>query len=119
MRIPPALARHELRWRRIAIAAAVMVLVGCAIRAFLRIHDGDFKIHWETGRRFLAGEFLYAQGHDFPYPPILGMLFAPAATLPMAVAKVLFYPLGVAALLILLETLRRLVAPAFCLGRMS
>jgi alpha-1,2-mannosyltransferase len=117
MRVPRIIARHEVQWRRVAVAAAVIILIGCAVRAFVRIHDGDFKIHWETGRRFLAGEFLYAQGHDFPYPPILGMLFAPAAALPMAIAKIVFYPLGVVALLILLATLRRLVGSGFRLGR--
>jgi hypothetical protein len=67
-------------------------------------------VHWETGRRFLAGEFLYAGGHDFPYPPFSGMIFALAALLPMPVAKAVFYPVGVAALLVLVWTLR-------CLGR--
>ena len=74
--------------------------------------DGDFKVHWETGRRFLAGEFLYTHGHDFPYPPILGMSFAPTALLPVPVAKIVFYPLGVAVLLVLLWAVRRLVQPA-------
>jgi len=75
--------------------------------------DGDFRIHRETGRRFLAGEFLYTNGHDFPYPPFLGLFFAPAACFPVPVAKALYYPLGVAALLLLCWLVRRLVLPAF------
>jgi alpha-1,2-mannosyltransferase len=113
MRIPAAIAKAEPLWRRIVMALAIALLLGCAARAVIRPYDGDFKVHWETGRRFLAGEFLYARGHDFPYPPILGMTFAPAALLPMPVAKAVFYPMGVAALLFLLWALRRLVRSAF------
>lgn len=91
------------------------MLVGCAARAMIKYDEGDFKLHWETGRRFLAKEFLYTGGHDFPYPPFFGMIFAPTALLPMPIAKAVFYPMGVAALLALLWTMRRLVRFAFSL----
>src|SRR5689334_20782686 len=113
MRIPPAIARHDLWWRRIAVTAGAVILAACAVRAIVRITDGDFKIHWETGRRFLGGEFLYTNGHDFPYPPILGMLWAPAAALPMTLSKTVCYPLGIFALVVLLWTLWRMITPAF------
>ena len=113
MRIPPVIAKKEPLWRRIVIALGIGLLLGWAARDIIRAHDGDFKVHWETGRRFLAGEFLYASGHDFPYPPFLGMTFAPAALLPLPIAKAVFYPVGVAALLVLLWTLGRLVRSAF------
>ena len=89
------------------------VLIGCAARGILKPDDGDFKLHRETGRRFLAGEFLYTGGQDLPYPPFFGMIFAPTALLPMPIAKAVFYPVGIAALLVLLWTQRRLVQPAF------
>lgn len=92
------------------------MLIGCAVRAITKPDDGDFKLHWEIGRRFLAGEFLYAGGHDFPYPPFFAMVFAPVALLPMSIAKAVFYPVGVAALLALLWILRRLVGSAFSLN---
>lgn len=113
MRIPPAIIKREPLFRRIVMALGVVALLGCAARAILKPYDGDFKLHWETGRRFLAGEFLYAGGHDFPYPPFFAMIFAPAALLPIPIAKVVFYPVGVAALLLLLWTMRRLVRSAF------
>lgn len=114
MRIPPAIARHEPLLRRLAISLGIFVLVLCALRAIVfRPEDGDFKVHWGTGGRFLAGKFLYATGADFPYLPILGMLFAPTALLSMPVAKALCYPLGVAALLLLLWMLYRMIRPAF------
>ncbi len=113
MRIPPVIAKKEPLWRRIVIALGIGLLLGWAARDIIRAHDGDFKVHWETGRRFLAGEFLYASGHDFPYPPFLGMTFAPAALLPMPIAKAVLYPVGVAALLVLLWIQGRFVRSAF------
>src|SRR5438477_10059173 len=107
--------RNERAWRGLIIGSGAAVLIGCAVRAIIKPNDGDFKLHWEIGRRFLAGEFLYAGGHDFPYPPFFGMLFAPAALLPMSIAKAVFYPVGVAAFLALLWILRRLVGSAFSL----
>ena len=113
MRISPAIAKHELLLRRIVIGIGIFGLVLCAVRALARAIDGDFKVHWGTGSRFLTGQFLYANGADFPYLPILGMLFAPTALLSMPVAKAICYPLGVAALLLLLWMLDRLFRPAF------
>ncbi len=95
------------------LSARCLILVACAVRALGKPFDGDFKLHWESGRRLLAGEFLYANGHNIPYPPFWAMAHAPAALLPLPVAKALLFPLGVAALLVLLKILRRLAAPAF------
>ena len=116
MRIPPAIAKRERLLRRIVIGLGFIVLLGCATRAVHKPFDGDFKVHRETGRRFLAGEFLYANGHDFPYPPLLGMVFAPTAMVPVPVAKAVFYPVAVIALLLLLWTMTRLVRSSFKLN---
>jgi alpha-1,2-mannosyltransferase len=113
MNVPAGIAKRERLWRKIFIVIAIAALLGCAARAILKPDDGDFKLHRETGRRFLAGEFLYTGGQDFPYPPFFGMIFAPTALLPMPIAKAVFYPVGIAALLFLLWTQRRLVQPAF------
>ena len=115
MPIPASIVKRDALFRRIAVILGVAILLGCAARAIIKAHEGDFQLHWETGRRFLAGEFLYTGGHDFPYPPFFGMLFAPTAFLPMPVAKAVFFPVGVAALLLLLWILHRLVRPAFSL----
>jgi len=108
--------RNEPAWRRLITALGAAALIGCAVRAIAKPYDDDFKLHWETGRRFLAKEFLYTGGHDFPYPPFFGMTFAPTALLPMPIAKAAFYPVGVAALLALLWTMRRLIRSAFSLN---
>lgn len=103
-------------YRRLVMTVGAAVLVACAARALLKPYDGDFKLHWETGRRFLTGEFIYAGGHDLPYPPFFAMIFAPAALLPIPLAKAVLYPLSVAALMLIFWILRRLIQPAFGLS---
>lgn len=103
---------REEYWRRLVLGFALVVLFIGATRAIGRPLDGDFKLHWEFGRRFLAGEFLYRDGLHLPYPPFWGMAHAPFAVLPLALAKALFFLIGTAALVFLLGLLHRLVAPA-------
>lgn len=91
----------------------MIIVIACASRAIHKYTDGDFKLHWEFGRRFLAGEFLYTGGHHIPYPPFWAMAHAPAALLPMPIAKAVLFPLGVAAIVLLLRILRRLSAAEF------
>ncbi len=120
MQIPAVFARNEPFWRRFVIVLGIVVLFLCAARAIVfHPEDGDFKVHWGTGGRFLTHQFLYLNGADFPYLPILGMLFAPAALFSMPVAKAICYPLGVGALLLLFWTLDRLIRPAFQLTRVQ
>jgi alpha-1,2-mannosyltransferase len=102
-------AARELQWRRVVITVACVVVLLSAIRAVSRPHDGDFKLHWEFGRRLNAGEFLYAGGHHIPYPPFWAAAHSPLALLPMPVAKALLFPVGVGALALLIWTLRRLM----------
>lgn len=102
------------RWGRHFVGlAGLLVLAAAALRALTRVMDGDFKLHWEFGRRFLAGDFLYTGGLHLPYPSFWAMAHAPAALVSLPVAKALLFPVGVAALLFLLWTLRRLATSAF------
>ena len=116
-RVAASAVEGESRWRRFVGSAGIFVLLACAFRALARATDGDFKLHWEFGRRFLAGDFLYAGGMHLPYPPFWAMAHAPTALVPMPVAKALLFPVGVAALIILLRILRALAGPAFQLNR--
>lgn len=116
MHLPALISKNEPALRRVVIALGILALLGCAIQALIKPGQGDFQLHWETGRRFLSNEYLYTGGHDFPYPPFFGMVFAPTALLPMPLAKAVFYPVGVGVLLLLLWTMRRLVQPAFQLN---
>jgi alpha-1,2-mannosyltransferase len=105
--------QREIWWRRFVAGAGVLVLGICAYRALTHVTDGDFKLHWEFGRRFLAGEFLYTGGLHLPYPPFWAMAHAPVALLPLWMAKALLFPVGLGALLLLLRILRLLATPVF------
>src|SRR5438067_8508541 len=110
MRIIAAISKSERLWRRVVATVAILVLLACAFRAISKPTDGDFKLHWELGHRFLTGEFLYSGGLDVPYPPFWALAHAPAALLPMPVAKTMLFPLGIGALILLLQIVRRLAA---------
>src|SRR4051812_22507408 len=94
---PPSLilSKRELIWRRALVGLGIAIIFICAFRAIARSADGDFKLHWEFGRRFLAGEFLYTGGMHIPYPPFWAMAHASAALLPLPIAKALLFPVGV------------------------
>ena len=94
-----------LRWLVIAVGAGVVLVQW--ISTMLKPH-GDFSRHWEFGRRFVHGEFLYANGLDIPYPPFFAVAYAPLSLLPLQVAKPLFFLLGFLALIAILWILDRL-----------
>ena len=112
MQLPATITAREPACRRVTMVAGVLVVLACAWRAIYRFDNGDFKLHWEFGRRILAGEFLYAGGHHATYPPFWAVAHSPFALVPMPVAKALFLPVGLGALVLLLWTLRKLVLPA-------
>jgi hypothetical protein len=116
MRIPASIAAREPLWRTLVTGLGIAGLIACVARAIIKADDGDFQLHWETGRRFLTGEFLYGGGHDFPYPPFFGLVFAPAALLPMPIAKAVCALIAVAALLLLLWIMSHLVRSTFKLN---
>jgi len=97
------------RSRPVLIAIAIGSAVYFLIAAF-KNPRGDFINHYKFGLRFLSGEFLYDQGLNIPYPPFWAMLFAPFSLLPPKIAMPLFVVIGLAALVMLLRTLRNLTA---------
>lgn len=109
------LARRRL-WARLAIVLGLVVVGVQWVRIALEPR-GDFKLHWELGRRLLAGEFIYAGGHDRPYPPFWGLAHAPLTVLPMPLAQVLLFPLCIVSLWLLLRVLGRLTERQLPLGR--
>lgn len=94
-------ARRE-RLAAAALGVALAVHLGLALRR-RTIAPGDFDLCRELGRRFLAGEPLYAGGLHYPYPPAAALFFAPLALVPAPLAFVLRYA---SALLALALTLR-------------
>lgn len=106
---PPAAAaaaRRE-RFAAVALGAALAVHLAVALRR-RAIAPGDFDLCRELGRRFLAGEPLYAGGLHYPYPPAAALFFAPLALVPAPLAFALRYG---AAVLALALTLRGLGTP--------
>lgn len=109
-------ASRDLLLRGIALgAAAVAVLVQWGTIIFGR--QGDFQLHWQWARRFLAGEFLYAGGTNLPYPPFWAMVNVPLALLPVRVAYILLFLVGLAALVLALWSLDRLTRRAWPVER--
>jgi len=124
MRAPfrESLAKTENpRWIAAAKRAGIglCALVVCVQFIRLMVHPkGDFDVHWESGRRMVAGESLYAwtgagdqRGHNYPYPPFWALAHAPLSGLPMLPAQLLIYPLLVVAAILLIKTLNRLTRP--------
>ena len=86
MHLPVAITAREPAWRWATVIAGLLVVLACAWRAIYRFDNGDFKLHWEFGRRILAGESLYAGGHHATYPPFWAVAHSPFALVPMPVA---------------------------------
>ena len=66
--------------RLLLIVGFVAAIVHGYDIAALRVpYFRDFDVHREVGRRFLAGEYLYASGLCHPYMPSAALYFAPLA----------------------------------------
>ncbi|HUG89629.1 MAG TPA: glycosyltransferase family 87 protein [Planctomycetaceae bacterium] len=91
-------------WNRVAVAlvAAVFLIQWAHVAVRPR---GDFHLHWESGRRLVAGEFLYDGSLNCSYPPFWALAHAPLTVLPMHAAQVLLFPLCALALAALVWSL--------------
>ena len=89
--------KPQARARALAMGIAAVIVLVLWVATMLKPR-GDFSQHWEFGRRFLAGEFLYAGGLDVPYPPFFAMAYAPLSLLPLRVAKPVLFVFGIGAL---------------------
>lgn len=58
----------------------------------------DFDIHREVGRRFLSGEYLYADDYCYAYVPTAAMYFAPLALIGRNAGLALRYVIALACL---------------------
>jgi hypothetical protein len=77
--------------------------------AFRRTHTiGDFDLHREFGRRFLAGQQLYDGGLCYNYMPINAMFHAPLALVPAPLAALMRYAAALVCLGFSLRWLRRM-----------
>lgn len=101
-------SRREKVFRWLAIGLAAAVFIAQWIRAGVRLEDGDFFLHWKFASRFVGQQLMYADGLHVPYPPFWGLAWSPIAAFSLSVAKVLAYPLSLAALGLLWFVLDRL-----------
>ena len=97
----------EFRLRMTAIAV-VVGLIAIKWANIIRLPRGDFLNHWEFGRRFLSGQFIYEFGLNIPYPPFWAMAHAPLTALPVGVAQSLVFILGPIALVSVMLVVRSL-----------
>ena len=96
--------------RSLLIACFVAVVAHGYVLTYLReFHFRDFDVHREVGRRFLAGEYLYASGLCHPYMPSAAMYFAPLALFDRGVSFALRYTTAVASLGLTLFLLYRML----------
>ena len=74
------------RW--ILLACVVFAPIELTAKAISHsVAYGDFNVHRDFGKRFVAGTSLYDGGHCFNYMPISAMYYAPLALVPPAVAS--------------------------------
>jgi alpha-1,2-mannosyltransferase len=72
----------------------------------------DFDIHREVGRRFLSGDYLYANDVCYAYMPIAAMYFSPFALMQRSAGLMVRYMLAVGCLVATIVLFYRMTAPA-------
>jgi hypothetical protein len=109
---PPA-GSAAVFWRRVkpvVIGLGLAVLIAQWVRVGTD-EVGDFRLHWEFGRRLATGEWPYGKnGLDLPYLPFWALAHVPLTVLPVRTAQVVLVPLFALALVGLGRTLRTLTA---------
>jgi hypothetical protein len=98
-------------WRRafLTICLAVTAVHAYSV-AFVRpARWDDFDVHREVGRRFLSGDYLYANGLCYPYMPMGAMYFSPLALMDRSIGLAVRYMVAIACLVLTLSLLHRMV----------
>ncbi len=84
--------RSPLVTRLVKVGLVIAATVHGYIISFGRsFHFRDIDIHREIGRRFLSGEYLYANDYCYMYLPTTGIYFAPLLLLERNASLVLRY----------------------------
>ena len=94
--------------------AGVGVFASLAYGYFLAFHRSfafrDFDIHREVGRRFLSGEYLYANDFCYAYMPTAAMYFSPLALMERSAGLIVRYGFAVGCLVATVVLFNRMVA---------
>ena len=107
------LVRSALCTRLIKIGLTVAALVHGYIISFGRsFHFRDIDIHREIGRRFLSGEYLYANDYCYMYLPTTGISFSPLLILERNPSLALRYAVAIGCLVITILLFQRMFCGA-------
>lgn len=105
---------RRFRWVPISLAAVWVIVVWIQIILEPR---GDFRLHFEFGRRFANGVFIYENGLDPVYPPFWAMIHAPLHFFGLHAAQIIVYPIAALAIATLVRTLQLLSEQSMPLSR--
>ncbi len=96
--------------RLVKVGLVIAAVVHGYIISFGRsFHFRDIDIHREIGRRFLSGEYLYANDYCYMYLPSTGIYFAPLLILERNASLALRYAVAVACLVITIMLFHRML----------
>ncbi|MGE0468829.1 MAG: glycosyltransferase family 87 protein [Nitrospira sp.] len=102
--------RSDLFVRVVKLGLIVAAMVHGYIISFGRsFHFRDIDIHREIGRRFLSGEYLYANDYCYMYLPTTGIYFAPLLVLDRNPSLALRYAIAIGCLVITISLFHRMV----------
>jgi alpha-1,2-mannosyltransferase len=97
-----------VRIMKIALVMAAVVH-GYIISFGRSFHFRDIDIHREIGRRFLSGEYLYANDYCYMYLPTTGIYFAPLLILDRNPSLALRYAVAVGCLVVTIMLFHRML----------
>ena len=97
-----------VRLVKVGLAMAAMVH-GYVISFGRSFHFRDIDIHREIGRRFLSGEYLYANDYCYMYLPTTGIYFSPLLILNRNPSLALRYAVAVGCLVITIMLFHRML----------
>lgn len=105
--------RSVLCARLVKVGLVIAAVVHGYIISFGRsFHFRDIDIHREIGRRFLSGEYLYANDYCYMYLPTTGIYFAPLLALERNASLALRYAIAVGCLVITIMLFHRMLCSA-------
>lgn len=115
-RAPHTVAPTLLSRLNLMPALASVCLLAALIHGYiLAFHRSfafrDFGIHREVGRRFLSGEYLYANDLCYAYMPIAAMYFSPFALMGRSAGLMIRYVVAVGCLVATIVLFYRMTAP--------
>ncbi len=105
--------KSELFARLVKAGLVMMAVVHGYIISFGRsFHFRDIDIHREIGRRFLSGEYLYANDYCYMYLPTTGIYFAPLLAFERNTSLALRYAVAVGCLVLTIMLFHRMLCGA-------